>query len=360
LQAQDRAHRIGQKNEVRILRLITNDSVEEVILERAHQKLDIDGKVIQAGKFDNKSTAEEQEAFLKRLLEAEASKNEEENDSLDDEELNEVLARSEDEKVLFAQIDNERMISEKLASKQGGPKTRLIEEAELPTVFTEDVSHHFEKDTKELSRMRDKKKVKYDDGLTEEQWLMAMDNDDDTVEDAIRRKEARVAKRRRNRTGSAAISDDDDIVDGDLDEEDSRPKKKTRRSTTPQTNGFTDNDDDISELERADDSSELVEKCTSVLDELCELTAESDGHNISEIFMTLPSRKLYPDYYQIIKQPTSINQIKKNVKQEKFESYESFMDSLQLMCTNAKTYNEEGSWVYEDSTTVENFLKTKI
>ena len=63
LQAQDRAHRIGQKNEVRILRLITNDSVEEVILERAHQKLDIDGKVIQAGKFDNKSTAEEQEAF---------------------------------------------------------------------------------------------------------------------------------------------------------------------------------------------------------------------------------------------------------------------------------------------------------
>ncbi|MBR7518631.1 hypothetical protein KC217_23465, partial [Mycobacterium tuberculosis] len=65
LQAQDRAHRIGQKNEVRILRLITNDSVEEVILERAHQKLDIDGKVIQAGKFDNKSTAEEQEEFLK-------------------------------------------------------------------------------------------------------------------------------------------------------------------------------------------------------------------------------------------------------------------------------------------------------
>src|SRR5215470_12210408 len=34
LQAQDRAHRIGQKNEVRILRLITSNSVEEKILER--------------------------------------------------------------------------------------------------------------------------------------------------------------------------------------------------------------------------------------------------------------------------------------------------------------------------------------
>ena len=74
LQAQDRAHRIGQKNEVRILRLITTDSVEEVILERAMQKLDIDGKVIQAGKFDNKSTAEEQEAFLRRLIESETNR----------------------------------------------------------------------------------------------------------------------------------------------------------------------------------------------------------------------------------------------------------------------------------------------
>lgn len=365
LQAQDRAHRIGQKNEVRILRLITNDSVEEVILERAHQKLDIDGKVIQAGKFDNKSTAEEQEAFLKRLLEAEASKNEnEENDSLDDDELNEILARSEDEKVLFAKIDSDRMVKEKIESRQGGPKTRLVEEAELPSVFTEDISHHFEKDTKELSRMREKKKVKYDDGLTEEQWLMAMDDDDDTVEDAIKRKEERAAKRRKNRSQSdGALSDEDgDIIDSEdiEDNEDLRPRKRSRRSATPQTNGYTDNDDEMSELEKAEESNELSEKCNSVLDELCQLSAESDGHNISEIFLSLPSRKLYPDYYQIIKQPTSINQIKKNVKQDKFDSFESFMDSLQLMCTNAKTYNEEGSWVYDDATAVEDFLSTKL
>ena len=33
---------------------------------RARYKLDIDDKVIQAGKFDNKSTVEEQEEFLVR------------------------------------------------------------------------------------------------------------------------------------------------------------------------------------------------------------------------------------------------------------------------------------------------------
>ena len=46
LQAQDRAHhRIGQTKEVRIFRLITVDSVEEYILERAQFKLNLDGKV---------------------------------------------------------------------------------------------------------------------------------------------------------------------------------------------------------------------------------------------------------------------------------------------------------------------------
>ncbi|KAI7575711.1 chromatin remodeling complex SWI/SNF component SWI2, partial [Hortaea werneckii] len=70
LQAQDRAHRIGQKNEVRILRLISSNSVEEKILERAQFKLDMDGKVIQAGKFDNKSTNEERDEMLRVMLES--------------------------------------------------------------------------------------------------------------------------------------------------------------------------------------------------------------------------------------------------------------------------------------------------
>ena len=64
LQAQDRAHRIGQTKAVRILRFITEKSVEEAMYSRARYKLDIYDKVIQAGRFDNKSTQEEQEEFL--------------------------------------------------------------------------------------------------------------------------------------------------------------------------------------------------------------------------------------------------------------------------------------------------------
>ncbi|KAI1296747.1 Chromodomain-helicase-DNA-binding protein 2 [Halotydeus destructor] len=47
LQAQARAHRIGQKNQVNIYRLVTKNSVEEDILERAKQKMVLDHLVIQ-------------------------------------------------------------------------------------------------------------------------------------------------------------------------------------------------------------------------------------------------------------------------------------------------------------------------
>ena len=45
LQAQDRAHRIGQKKEVRILRLVTERSVEEQVMAGASRKIEMDKKV---------------------------------------------------------------------------------------------------------------------------------------------------------------------------------------------------------------------------------------------------------------------------------------------------------------------------
>lgn len=71
LQAQDRAHRIGQQNEVRVLRLCTVNSVEEKILAAAKYKLNVDQKVIQAGMFDQKSSGHERRVFLQAILEHE-------------------------------------------------------------------------------------------------------------------------------------------------------------------------------------------------------------------------------------------------------------------------------------------------
>ncbi|KAL6935574.1 related to ISWI chromatin-remodeling complex ATPase ISW2 [Hanseniaspora guilliermondii] len=49
LQAMDRAHRIGQKKQVYVYRLITENAIEEKIIERAKQKLRLDQLVIQQG-----------------------------------------------------------------------------------------------------------------------------------------------------------------------------------------------------------------------------------------------------------------------------------------------------------------------
>ena len=87
MQAQDRAHRIGQKNEVRVLRFVTCNSVEERILAAATHKLNVDAKVIQAGKFDNKSSGAERRQMLMDII-AQEGMDEEEDEIPDDETIN--------------------------------------------------------------------------------------------------------------------------------------------------------------------------------------------------------------------------------------------------------------------------------
>ncbi|CEP16839.1 hypothetical protein [Parasitella parasitica] len=191
LQAQDRAHRIGQTKEVRIFRLITEDSVEENILARAQYKLDIDGKVIQAGKFDHRSTEEDREAFLRSLLEDKGASEEpneaeeEENDELDDEELNTILKRSDQEYAIFTKMDLERQRADAEAWRRkygdnGKKPERLIQDWELPDIYRYDQMAEYNK-KQEASVMgrgqRSRDSVRYDDGMTEKQWLRQFEND---------------------------------------------------------------------------------------------------------------------------------------------------------------------------------------
>lgn len=135
LQAQDRAHRIGQRNEVRVLRLMTVNSVEERILAAARYKLNMDEKVIQAGMFDQKSTGSERQQFLQTILHQDDNEEEEENEVPDDEMINMMIARSEEEIEIFKRMDVER----KKEDEEIHPgRDRLIDESELPDWLTKD------------------------------------------------------------------------------------------------------------------------------------------------------------------------------------------------------------------------------
>lgn len=208
LQAQDRAHRIGQKNEVRVLRLMTVNSVEERILAAARYKLNMDEKVIQAGMFDQKSTGSERQQFLQSILHQDDAEEEEENEVPDDETVNQMIAREESEFELFQKMDLERRREE--AKLGPARKSRLIEESELPDWLVKE-DDEVERwaydectDDSFLGRgSRTRKEVDYTDSLTEKEWLKAIDDggdfeDEEEEEEKVKKKKGR---KRRSKKG---------------------------------------------------------------------------------------------------------------------------------------------------------------
>ncbi|KAJ4823533.1 hypothetical protein Tsubulata_048213, partial [Turnera subulata] len=106
LQAQARAHRIGQKRDVLVLRFETVQTVEEQVRASAEHKLGVANQSITAGFFDNNTSAEDRREYLESLLRE--CKKEEAAPVLDDDALNDILARSESEIDIFESVDKQR------------------------------------------------------------------------------------------------------------------------------------------------------------------------------------------------------------------------------------------------------------
>ncbi|KAJ5573671.1 uncharacterized protein N7459_008098 [Penicillium hispanicum] len=381
LQAQDRAHRIGQKNEVRILRLISSNSVEEKILERAQFKLDMDGKVIQAGKFDNKSTNEERDALLRTLLEtAEAADQIGDQDEMDDDDLNEIMARSEQELVVFQQIDKHRLEVDKYGAGKRYP--RLMCEEELPDIYLQEDNPVAEDvETEVYGRgARERKVTRYDDGLSEQQFLDAMEGIEEgklTLEEVIERNERRAAdraankERKKKKVSGVESSPDPSIEDSET------PQRKQRRRGPPPKRKAEDIVEDNPQPKRkrgrqpkvpdtlsSSDRSTLNRIVTSVIQSLKEMEQEipaegSDSEEgplvraIIDPFMKPPPRSQYPDYYMIIKNPIAMDTIEKKLKRDDYQSLKEFRDDIHLLCQNARTYNEDGSILFQDANDIE-------
>ncbi|KAJ8305679.1 hypothetical protein KUTeg_016224 [Tegillarca granosa] len=322
MQAQDRAHRIGQKNEVRVLRLMTVNSVEEKILAAARYKLNVDEKVIQAGMFDQKSTGYERRQMLHQILLRDSTEEEEEDEVPDDETINQMLARTEEEFDLYQTMDIERRREEARNPKR---KPRLMEEDELPSWMLKNEDEverltYEEEEEKLFGRgSRQRKEVDYSDSLTEKQWIKAIEDGNlDQAEEKSKTKKPRKRKADKN-------DDDTPVKD--------KPKKKRGR---PPVEKMPPN----------------PPKLTKTLKKLLDVVLnykDSDGRVLSEVFMHLPSKKDLPEYYEIIQKPVDFRKIKQRIKDHRYRKLVDLENDIMLLCENAQTYNIEGSLIYEDS-----------
>ncbi|XP_065159904.1 chromatin-remodeling complex ATPase chain Iswi isoform X1 [Atheta coriaria] len=97
LQAMDRAHRIGQKKQVRVFRFITENTVEEKIIERAEVKLRLDKLVIQQGRLVDNKTAQLNKDEMIQMIRHGANHVFASRDSeLRDEDIDDILHRGEE------------------------------------------------------------------------------------------------------------------------------------------------------------------------------------------------------------------------------------------------------------------------
>ncbi|XP_046697235.1 probable global transcription activator SNF2L2 isoform X1 [Silurus meridionalis] len=346
LQAQDRAHRIGQQNEVRVLRLCTVNSVEEKILAAAKYKLNVDQKVIQAGMFDQKSSSHERRVFLQAILEHEEQNEEEggnqgtqnplwthteEDEVPDDETLNQMIARNEEEFELFMRFDLDRRREDARNPKR---KPRLMEEDELPSWIIKDdaeverLTCEEEKEKMFPRGSRHRRDVDYSDALTEKQWLRAIE--DGNLEEM--EEEIRLKKRKRKRH----LDKGSRREDGD--------KAKKRRGRPP--------------AEKLSPNPPKLTKQMSTIIETVINYKDGSGRQLSEVFIQLPSRKELPEYYELIRKPVDFKKIKERVRNHKYRSLGDLEKDVMLLCHNAQTYNLEGSQIFEDSIVLQSVFRS--
>ncbi|XP_040103093.1 protein polybromo-1 isoform X14 [Oryx dammah] len=85
----------------------------------------------------------------------------------------------------------------------------------------------------------------------------------------------------------------------------------------------------------------------------------NQGQLIAEPFFHLPSKKKYPDYYQQIKTPISLQQIRTKLKNQEYETLDHLECDLNLMFENAKRYNVPNSAIYKRVLKLQQVMQAK-
>ncbi|KAI3602360.1 rsc complex protein [Moniliophthora roreri] len=98
----------------------------------------------------------------------------------------------------------------------------------------------------------------------------------------------------------------------------------------------------------------------SVINAITSVTAPHRGRrNLSSMFMDLVDRNAWPDYYETIPEPRCINNIKASLEKNRYKDPLDVYTDLALVFWNALYYNEDGSQISLDATTLKNTLDSE-
>ena len=350
LQAQDRAHRIGQRSDVSVFRLVTHSPVEEKILSRATEKLNMSELVVEAGQFDKRSVENDNSLERKKLMEVlltdfdtnntnakpssedkaqseitgsdigDDDDDDDENgsESSREEDLNDLLSNNESDYQLYKAIDKERESSPSMIDTSLFTSEEDIPDwVKYPTGRKNASAVH--DDLIPGSGPRKRKEVMYDDGLTEKQFMRMMDKQHDA--EAVARGNAKQV----SRAGGSTFS------------------------TIPLPTAVP-----IAGSELTDWTFRKLISCTKAV---ITLKDPATKRRLSDIFMEKPTPEQFPDYYELIQKPIAINDILRKCRAKLYASMREYRDDWKLMFLNAKSFNGEDSWVVKDGEALEKELE---
>lgn len=83
---------------------------------------------------------------------------------------------------------------------------------------------------------------------------------------------------------------------------------------------------------------------------------DTKGRQLSLIFMKLPNKNEYPDYYEVIKQPIHMEKIASTLKNNGYDNLDELVSDFILMFDNACKYNEPDSQIYKVCMTKDSYF----
>ncbi|KAL6877166.1 Bromodomain-containing protein [Trichoderma novae-zelandiae] len=150
-------------------------------------------------------------------------------------------------------------------------------------------------------------------------------------------------------TGNGDDDEGEEEEDSDEDSDDEEYKGRNGRRYTSDRGSRTNGKDARFQQKRGRPPMVLTPteaRIFSILKELKKVK-DADGNPLAAPFERLPDKAIVPDYYQIIANPIALDNIKKKAKRKKYQTVDQALSDLELMFDNAKSYNEDGSQVYE-------------